>query len=194
MIEVNAKAILRLAALAVGTVLLQVAVVSRFELLGTNADITPLVVAAVGLMAGALAGASFGFAIGVFADLVLGMTMGVSSLVFLTIGYAAGRARDIRDPQGAYVAPAVGAAATLASLAGFGLVSFVLGIDAPVSALLIWEVIVSVVLNAVVAIPAFAVVRRWLVPAMPGDPRGRRRRRAYTTGGLSPLGGSDAAS
>jgi hypothetical protein len=31
-----------------------------------------------------------------------------------------------------------------------------------------------------------AIVRRWLMPALPEDPR-RRRRRAYTTGGLSPL-------
>jgi len=67
--------------------------------------------------------------------------------------------RDLRDPDGPFVAPAIGAGATLASLAGFGLVSFVLGIDAPVSALL---------------------------PFLPEDPR-RRRRRAYTTGGLSPI-------
>jgi hypothetical protein len=32
----------------------------------------------------------------------------------------------------------------------------------------------------------YAVVRRVLLPALPEDPR-RRRRRAYTTGGLSPL-------
>ncbi len=38
----------------------------------------------------------------------------------------------------------------------------------------------------IIAIPVFALVRRWLSPALPDDPR-RRRRRAYTTGGLSPL-------
>jgi hypothetical protein len=69
-------------------------------------------------------------------------------------------------------------------------VSFVLGIDAPVSALLAWEVIVSVAINALVAIPTFALVRRWIAPILPDHPRGRRRRRAYTTGGLSPLGKS----
>ena len=36
------------------------------------------------------------------------------------------------------------------------------------------------------ALPLYAGVRRWLLPALPEDPR-RRRRRAYTTGGLSPL-------
>ena len=42
------------------------------------------------------------------------------------------------------------------------------------------------ILGGLIAMPVVAVVRRWLMPAMPEDPR-RRRRRAYTTGGLSPL-------
>jgi rod shape-determining protein MreD len=187
-ISLNAQTILRLTGLAVAVVLIQTSVIAPFEFLGTNADLMPLVVAAVGLMCGALAGSCFGFGLGVVADLILGGTMGVSSLVYIAIGYGAGRVRDLRDPDGSFVAPAVGAGATLASLAGFGLVSFVLGIDAPVSALLAWEVIVSVAINALVAIPAFAVVRRVVAPILPDDPRGRRRRRAYTTGGLSPIG------
>jgi rod shape-determining protein MreD len=188
MIPLNAQTILRFTGLAIVVVLVQTSVIAPFEFLGTNADLMPLVVAAVGLTCGALAGASFGFGLGIFADLVLGGTMGVSSLVYVIVGYGAGRVRDLRDPEGPFVAPAVGAGATLASLAGFGLVSFVLGIDAPVSALLAWEVIVSVAMNALVAIPAFAVIRRVIAPVLPEDPRGRRRRRAYTTGGLSPIG------
>ena len=42
-------------------------------------------------------------------------------------------------------------------------------------------------IGSLIAVPVYAVVRRWLVPALPDDPRRRRRRRAYTTGGLSPL-------
>lgn len=188
MISLNAQTVLRLSGLAVLAVLIQTSVIAPFELLGTNADVLPLVVAAVGLMSGALAGSCFGFGLGIVADLILGGTMGVSSLVYLSIGYGAGRVRDLRDPEGPFVAPAIGASATLASLAGFGLVSFVLGIDAPVSPLLAWEVIVSVAINAAVAVPTFAVVRRVIAPVLPDDPRGRRRRRAYTTGGLSPIG------
>ena len=44
----------------------------------------------------------------------------------------------------------------------------------------------TILLNALIALPVYALVRRWLLPALPEDPR-RRRRRAYTTGGLSPL-------
>jgi hypothetical protein len=47
--------------------------------------------------------------------------------------------------------------------------------------------LVTIVLNSLIAVPVYSLVRRWLVPALPEDPRRRRRRRAYTTGGLSPL-------
>jgi hypothetical protein len=40
--------------------------------------------------------------------------------------------------------------------------------------------------NTIISLPVYALVRRIIAPALPEDPR-RRRRRAYTTGGLSPL-------
>ena len=63
---------------------------------------------------------------------------------------------------------------------------FLLGVDAPVSFLLVREILATILLNALIAGVVTALVRRWLTPALPEDPR-RRRRRAYTTGGLSPL-------
>jgi rod shape-determining protein MreD len=43
-----------------------------------------------------------------------------------------------------------------------------------------------VLVNTLLALPVYAAVKRLLQPVLPEDPR-RRRRRAYTTGGLSPL-------
>ena len=63
---------------------------------------------------------------------------------------------------------------------------FLLGFEAPVSLLLVRQVLLVVVLNSLLALPVYALVRRVLLPFLPDDPR-RRRRRAYTTGGLSPL-------
>ena len=63
---------------------------------------------------------------------------------------------------------------------------FLLGVDAPVSVLLVRQILLTIVVNAIIALPVHALVRRVLTPALPEDPR-RRRRRAYTTGGLSPL-------
>jgi hypothetical protein len=48
------------------------------------------------------------------------------------------------------------------------------------------EILATVIVNTVVALPVYALVRRILEPYLPDDPR-RRRRRAYTTGGLSPI-------
>ena len=113
-------------------------------------------------------------------------TLGVSSLVLLGVGYAAGRLREARDPEGTLVPLAVGAAATLLFGIGFAIMQFLLGVDAPVSWALVRQLLATLVVNALIALPVYALVRRWLHAAMPEDPR-RRRRRAYTTGGLSPL-------
>ena len=113
-------------------------------------------------------------------------TLGVSSLVLLGVGYAAGRLREARDPEGSLVPLAVGAAATLLFGIGFAIMQFLLGVDAPVSWALVRQLLATLVVNALIALPVYALVRRWLHAAMPEDPR-RRRRRAYTTGGLSPL-------
>ena len=63
---------------------------------------------------------------------------------------------------------------------------FLLGFEAPVSLQFVRQVLLVVVLNSLLALPVHALVRRVLLPFLPDDPR-RRRRRAYTTGGLSPL-------
>ena len=178
--------ILRLAVAGVLVVLLQVSAITQIELFGTNADLVPLVIAAVGLLAGSVPGACFGFFVGLFLDLALVQTVGLSSLVYVGIGYGAGRFREVRDPQGALVPLAVGAAATAAATIGYSIMQFLLGVDAPVSFLLARDLLATILLNAIIATPVYAAVRRLLLPALPEDPR-RRRRRAYTTGGLSPL-------
>jgi rod shape-determining protein MreD len=180
------KLVVRLVLLGLGTVILQVSAVSQIELFGTHADLAPLVIAFVGLLAGSMAGACFGFAVGLFLDLALVQTVGLSSLLFVAVGYWSGRLRELRDPQGVPVPLAVGAAATAVATVGYSVMQFLLGIDAPVSFLLFREILATILLNTVIAVPVYAGVRRLLERALPEDPR-RRRRRAYTTGGLSPL-------
>jgi len=104
----------------------------------------------------------------------------------VAIGYWAGRLLELRDPQGALVPFAVGAAATAIATIGYSIMEFLLGVDAPVSFVLVREIVATILLNALISGVVYAIVRRWLMPALPEDPR-RRRRRAYTTGGLSPL-------
>jgi rod shape-determining protein MreD len=183
---VSAALAARIAALALGAALLDIVAVSQVSIFGVNANLTPLAIMSIGLLCGAVPGALAGFGAGLFLDLALVQTLGVTSLILVLVGYWAGRLRETRDPQGALVPMAVGAAATLVAEGGFSIVQFLLGVDAPVSWLLAREIVTTVLVNALLAGPFYAVARRWIVPVLPQDPR-RRRRRAGAPPGLSPL-------
>jgi len=178
---------LRLAAFALVIVFFQVGVVSELPVFGVNADLSSLLVAFVGLMCGSSIGAACGFAVGLFIDLALLQTLGLTSLIFTLIGYWCGRLRELRDPQAALTPLIVGAGASAVALVGYSLMEFMLGVDAPVSFELLRQIVLGIVVNTIVALPMWALTRRALEGALPEDPRRRRQRRTYTTGGLSPL-------
>ena len=179
-------AIARLVALGLVGSILQLTAVAQFTVFGVPADLSPLLVASVGFLCGSVPGAVFGFALGLFVDTALLQTLGVNSLVFTAVGYGAGRIRELRDPAHALAPVAIGAAATAVATIGFSLLQFLLGVEAPVSLLLVRQILMTIVLNTLLALPVYAICRRVMGPFLPDDPR-RRRRRAYTTGGLSPL-------
>ncbi|MBV9309874.1 MAG: rod shape-determining protein MreD [Solirubrobacterales bacterium] len=182
----DARLLIRLLALAFITVVLQQAAISQISIFGVNADLTPLVVMSVGLLAGSMAGAIMGFGTGLIVDMVLVQTLGVTSLLYIAIGYWAGRVRELRDPSHGLVPIAGAAIATAFAGVGMAFIQFLLGVNAPVSLLLVQQLFITVLVNTLLALPVYALVRRILQSALPEDPR-RRRRRAYTTGGLSPL-------
>jgi rod shape-determining protein MreD len=177
---------IRLIALGFVAVVVQQVAISQISIFGVSADITPLVVMSVGLLAGSMAGAVMGFGMGLLIDLVLVQTLGVTSLLYIAIGYWSGRLRELRDPAHGLVPLALGAAATAFAGIGMALIQFLLGVDAPVSLLLVQQILITVLVNILISLPVYALVRRVIAPVLPEDPR-RRRRRAYTTGGLSPL-------
>jgi rod shape-determining protein MreD len=182
----NAASVRRLVAIGLVGGILQLTTVSQVAIFGVPADLSPLLVATVGLLCGSIAGACFGFGLGLFMDTLLAQTLGLTSLVLVAVGYAAGRLRELRDPAHGLVPVAVGAAATAVAAVGFAVLQFLLGVDAPVSFLLVRQILMTIVLNTLIALPVYLACRRVLAPFLPDDPR-RRRRRAYTTGGLSPL-------
>ncbi len=176
----------RIAVLVVAVVFFQIGVVSEVPVFGVAIDLSPLLVAFVGLLCGSTIGAATGFVVGLLVDLALVQTLGVTSLIFTLIGYWCGRLRELRDPQATLTPLLVGAAAAAAATVGYSLMEFMLGVDAPVSLELLRQIVLGVLVDTIVALPMWAIVRRSLEPGLPDDPR-RRRRRAYTTGGLSPL-------
>jgi rod shape-determining protein MreD len=183
---ISSGLITRIAVLVIVVVFFQIGVVSEVPVFGVAVDLSPLLVAFVGLLCGSTLGAATGFAVGLLVDLALVQTLGVTSLIFTLIGYWCGRLRELRDPQATLTPLLVAIAASAAATIGYSLMEFLLGVDAPVSLELLRQIVLGVVVNAIVALPMWLIVRRALEPGLPDDPR-RRRRRAYTTGGLSPL-------
>ncbi|HWE09502.1 MAG TPA: rod shape-determining protein MreD [Solirubrobacteraceae bacterium] len=180
------RLILRLVLLGLVTVVIQEAAVSQISIFGVSADLTPLMVMSVGLLTGSMTGAVMGFFTGLLVDTILVQTLGITSLLYIAIGYWSGRLRELRDPAHGLVPLAAGAAATAVAGLGMTVIQFLLGVDAPVSFLLVQQIFITVLVNTLISLPVYALVRRVIQPALPEDPR-RRRRRAYTTGGLSPL-------
>jgi rod shape-determining protein MreD len=185
-VNISPSFVIRVVAVAFLAVVIQVAAVSQISIFGVSADLSPLVVMSVGLLAGSMIGATVGFGMGLLVDMMLVQTLGVTSLLYIAIGYWSGRLRELRDPAHELVPLGVGAAATAVAGIGMAVIQFLLGVDAPVSLLLFQQILLTVLVNSLIALPVYAVVRRALNPALPEDPR-RRRRRRYTTGGLSPL-------
>ena len=181
----------RVGLLSVVAVFVQIGVVSEVPVFGVSVDLSPLLVAFTGLLCGSMVGALAGFGVGLLLDLSVGQTLGITSLTFTLIGYGAGRLRELRDPQAALTPLIVGAAAATCATVGYSVIEFLLGVDAPVSLELLREIVLVVLIDTALALPTWAFVRRCLIGGLPEDPR-RRRRRAYTTGGLSPISPSSS--
>jgi rod shape-determining protein MreD len=191
-VNVTPGTILRVGLLVLATVVLQLAVVTQITVLDSDADLFPLVTLSVGLLAGPIPGATCGFLLGLVADMALLQTLGVTSLLLIAVGYLAGRYRELRDASHKLV-PVIGAAAaTLAYATAFSLVQFLLGVESPVSPLVIREILVGALLNGLIAMPVYAGVRALLRPDLIDDLRPRRRRQTPTRRG--PLTGAPLTS
>lgn len=160
-------------------VIVQISGAAQVNVLGASANLVPLAVAGVAFFGGSVAGAATGFAAGLLLDLALGQLTGTSSLVLTTVGYAAGRYREVKDPAHGLAPLGFVALATLGYLLAFAAVNFMLGVEAAVSVPLVLRgILVSVVLSSLLALPAFWLLRRVLRGSLVSDPlaRGRRQR------------------
>lgn len=172
----------RLAAIAILAVLLQLSFFSRVELLHTSADILPVVVVSLGLLGGSMAGAVSGFSIGFLVDCLLVVPLGGSSLVLLGAGYLAGLFRERFDIHSALVPPLICMALTLLAEIGFGVVQVMLGVDAPVSGLVVRDTLLKGIYAFFWAWPIYFGLRRALRPALVDEPQVTRRRQPTVLG------------
>jgi len=157
-------------------VVLQISGLSQLQIMGSSPDLTPLIVGAVALWAGSVPGAVTGFFVGLLLDLALGQNVGSSSLVLSAVGYSVGRFGELRDPAHGLIAIPVGVMATAEYLVAFAAVSFMLETAPSISGLVVRDAVVTTILNAIIAVPVFGLVRRIIRPVLLAQPAGRRRR------------------
>jgi rod shape-determining protein MreD len=173
----TAGSFLRVGGILVVAVVLQISGVAQVTIFGASPNLVPLAVAGVAFFAGSVPGAITGFAAGLLLDLALGHVVGASSLVLSAVGYGSGRYREVRDPAHGLSPIVFAAGATAAYLLVFAAVSYMLGIEAAIDPLaLLRDVAVTVVLNVLLALPVFWLLRRVLRGGLISDPTARRRR------------------
>jgi rod shape-determining protein MreD len=85
--------------LVVAAVVIEVTLLSRLGLPGATPDLVVVTVVAIALAMGSVPGAVAGFAAGVLIDVAppADSLLGVNALIYLAIGYIAGRVVDPRD-------------------------------------------------------------------------------------------------
>jgi rod shape-determining protein MreD len=174
---VTRRIALRLAVILLVAVVLQISFFSYIGLLGSTPDVLPVVIVSLGLLGGAVAGAVCGFAAGFLVDSALLQTLGVSSLVLLSIGYLAGRYRERAEISNRWTPALLAGALTLGGATGFAAIQLMLGVDTPVSLLVVREIIVQALLATLLAFAVYPLLRRLLAPALIDHQPGRRRLR-----------------
>ncbi|MDQ2631728.1 MAG: rod shape-determining protein MreD [Actinomycetota bacterium] len=172
----------RLVAILVGGVVLQLSFFSQVTLFHVSPDLLPALVVALGLLGGSLTGAVCGFSIGLLLDCLLIAPLGGSSLVLLATGYLAGLFRERFEIHSSLVPPLLCMGLTLFAELGFGAVQLMLGVDAPVSGLAIWDMLLKSFFAFFFGWAIYLGVRRALRPALVEEPMARRSRRPSALG------------
>ena len=176
------KIVARIAAIGLIGVLLQLSFFSRVELFHVSPDILPALVVCLALLGGSLTGAVAGFSIGLFLDCLLVEALGVSSLVLLSIGYLAGLFRERFEIHNSLVPALLCMGLTLAAELGFAAIQLLLGIDAPVSVLIVRDMLLKSVYAFFLGWPIYLLIRRLLRPALVEEPKLQRRRQPRVLG------------
>jgi rod shape-determining protein MreD len=139
--------------------LLQTTVAPNIRVLGANPDFALIILVCVGLLRGSEIGAVFGFLVGTLVAVSLMEPLGVSSFVFVLVGYYAGRYAETADLSTG-VAPMVSVfAGTLLADILFITAQYLLERQVPLGFTFTRVVLPSLVLNTLLAVPFYVAVR-----------------------------------
>ncbi|HET8640010.1 MAG TPA: rod shape-determining protein MreD [Solirubrobacterales bacterium] len=179
---VTPKILVRIVAIAILGVLLQLCFFSRVTLFHTSPDMLPALVVSLGLLGGSMTGAVSGFSIGLLIDCLLVEPLGASSLVLLSTGYLAGLFRERFEIHSSLVPPLLCMGLTLFAELGFALVQVLLGVDAPVSPMIVRDILLKSIFAFFIGWPIYLGIRRLLRPALVEETKVRRRKQPTVLG------------
>lgn len=178
----TAKILARLVLIGLLGVVGQISFFSGVAVFHVSPDVLPALVVCLGLLGGSMTGAMSGFWIGFLLDCLLMQPLGGSSLVLLAVGYFAGLFRERFEIHSRLVPPLLCMGLTLLAELGFGAVQLLLGIDSPVSLLVVRDMLLQSVYAFFLGWAIYVGLRRALRPALVEEPLVRRRRRPRMLG------------
>jgi rod shape-determining protein MreD len=168
------KIFIRLVAIVLAGVLLQLGFFSQVTFFHTSPDILPALVVSLGLLGGTMVGAVSGFSIGLLVGCLLIQPLGGVSLVLLAVGYLAGLVRERLEIHSPLVPPLLCMGLTLGAELGFGAVELMLGLDATISALVVRDILLQSIYAFFLGWPIYLGLRRVLRPALVEEAAVRR--------------------
>jgi rod shape-determining protein MreD len=144
-------------------VVLQLAIVAQVTILGGHPNLLLVTVVCAALLRGALFGAVAGFSAGLLADTGVFGTLGFTALLLTLAGYWTGRYGETTGRDRAHAPLLSIAVITLLYQVAALVLRYMLGQNAPGGA--IFEgLFPTILLNLILTVPVYAVVRRLLPP------------------------------
>jgi rod shape-determining protein MreD len=144
-------------------VVLQLSIMANVDVLGGHPNLLLVSVVCIALLRGAVFGAVAGFSAGLLADTGVFGTLGFTALLLTLAGYWAGRYGETTGRDRAHAPVLSVAVVTILYQVAALVLRFMLGEHAP-AGLVLTALVPTILLNLILTVPVYALVRRLLRP------------------------------
>ena len=155
--------IAKASALLFFVVVIQLSIIAQVTILGGHPNLLLVALVCVSLLRGAVFGAVAGFCAGLLADTGVFGTLGFTALLLTLAGYWSGRYGETTGRDRAHAPVLSIAVITILYQVAALVLRFMLGQNAPGAAIFA-GLLPTMLLNVILTLPVYAVVRRLLAP------------------------------
>jgi len=160
----------RLGAILVGTVLLQTTIAPHLRILGASPDFALLAVVCVALLRGSEIGAIFGFITGICIAVAVFDPVGLTSFALVIVGFVSGRYSETADTMSGWTPIVAVIAGTFVAQVLAVVMQFLLDRQVPLGFVATRVLLPCLVLNGLLAAPAYVLTRLWMREGVHHDP------------------------